>query len=271
MLHFLDMKEVSYAYPEDRLTDRPTVNNVNVQIAPGTIHCLIGRSGCGKSTLLKLAAGLLRPSSGIVVFQGQVVDGPLLNMGYVFQSPTLLTWLDVMQNVLLPISLHRQVTSNDREKAQQLLVQMGLDGFETRRPQQLSGGQQSRVAIARALMTAPSILFMDEPFSALDAITREELQHDFLTLCRQQGSAVFFVTHDITEAVYLGDAVSVMAAGRIAFGRSCSLVYPRQAAIRYSSGFNALCEELRQAMDGSAMDGLAMDHSGLDTSRIGAG
>jgi NitT/TauT family transport system ATP-binding protein len=245
MNHFLDIREVTYGY-EDQAA---VVNNVSLQIAPARIHCLVGRSGCGKSTLLKLAAGLLMPRLGDVAFQGQVVRGPLLDMGYVFQSPTLLTWIDVIHNVLLPISLHRAVTAVDRARAEQLLGQMGLTGFAQRLPQHLSGGQQSRVAIARALITAPRILFMDEPFSALDAITREELQLDFLSLCRQQGTAVFFVTHDIAEAVYLADAVSVMSAGSIAFELQNTLAFQRSAGIRYSPAFNALCAELREAME----------------------
>jgi NitT/TauT family transport system ATP-binding protein len=245
MNHFLDIRAVTYGY-EDQAA---VVNNVSLQIAPGRIHCLIGRSGCGKSTLLKLAAGLLMPRLGDVCFQGQWVRAPLLDMGYVFQSPTLLTWIDVIHNVLLPISLHRAVTAADRARAEQLLEQMGLAGFAQRLPQHLSGGQQSRVAIARALITAPRILFMDEPFSALDAITREELQFDFLSLCRQQSTAVFFVTHDIAEAVYLADAVSVMSAGSIAVELQSTLAFPRQAGIRYSPAFNALCAELRAAME----------------------
>lgn len=242
---FLGMQAVTYGY-EDQAA---VVNNVSMQIAPARIRCLIGRSGCGKSTLLKLAAGLLMPRLGSVAFQGQAVVGPLLDMGYVFQSPTLLTWIDVIHNVLLPISLHRALTAADRARAEQLLGQVGLAGFERRPPQHLSGGQQSRVAIARALITAPRILFMDEPFSALDAITREELQIDFLSLCRQQGTAVFFVTHDISEAVYLADTVSVMRAGCIALELQSTLSFPRPAGIRYSPIFNAQCAELREAME----------------------
>lgn len=244
----LDVRAVTYGYVDQAAV----VNEVSLQIAPARIHCLIGRSGCGKSTLLKLAAGLQMPRLGGVFFEGKEVCSPLTDMGFVFQSPTLLTWIDVIHNVLLPISLHRSVTPTDRACAEQLLGTMGLSGLELRPPQQLSGGQQSRVAIARALIAAPRILFMDEPFSALDAMTREELQQDFLSLCRTQGTAVFFVTHDIAEAVYLGDTVSVMSAGRIAYECQSALTFPRPAGVRYSSSFNALCAELREAMEGVA-------------------
>ncbi len=266
MNHFLDMRSVTYGYVDQAAV----VNNVSLQIAPARIHSLIGRSGCGKSTLLKLAAGLLMPRLGEVVFQAQEVTGPLSDMGYVFQSPTLLSWIDVIHNVLLPISLHRSVTPADRARAEQLLGQMGLTGLERRLPQHLSGGQQSRVAIARALIAAPRILLMDEPFSALDAITREELQHDFLSLCRHQGMAVFFVTHDIAEAVYLGDTVSVMRAGRMVLDRHSHLAFPRPPGIRYSPAFNALCAELREAMEGEVREGEAKDHQANKEQKVEA-
>jgi NitT/TauT family transport system ATP-binding protein len=225
------------------------VNDVNLQLSAGAIHCLIGRSGCGKSTLLKISAGLHRPQSGQVIFNGKTIHAPVQEMAFVFQAPTLLSWLNVLDNVLLPISLHSAISNDAQSMAMQLIENMGLKGLESRSPMQLSGGQQSRVAIARALITAPKILFMDEPFSALDAITREELHQDFLALCRRQQTAVLFVTHDIAEAVYLGDFVSVMHSGKIKTQRAVNLAHPRHPAIRYSPDFNALCAELRQAME----------------------
>jgi NitT/TauT family transport system ATP-binding protein len=225
------------------------VNGVSLELTAGAIHCLIGRSGCGKSTLLKICAGLHRPQSGQVIFNNETISEPAQAMGFVFQSPTLLSWLNVLDNVLLPVSLHSPINSGDRLRAMQLLESMGLSGLESRSPLQLSGGQQSRVAIARALITNPKILFMDEPFTALDAITREELHKDFLSLCQRQQIAVLFVTHDIAEAVYLGDFVSVMHSGNLKTQRVVNLAHPRHPTIRYSPDFNMLCAELRQAME----------------------
>jgi NitT/TauT family transport system ATP-binding protein len=157
----------------------------------------------------------------------------------------------VLDNVLLPITLHGKVQAAQREKAMGLLDQLGLSGLQSRYPQQLSGGQQSRVAIARALINVPPILFMDEPFASLDAITRGELQQDLLALCQSRGTSVLFITHDIAEAVYLADQVSVMQAGSICHQLAVDLPHPRQPALRYTADFNARCAELRQAMDGS--------------------
>jgi NitT/TauT family transport system ATP-binding protein len=244
-MHFLHLNALHFAYPDRG----EVVRDVCLQLAPGEIHCLIGRSGCGKTTVLKLAAGLLSPQQGQVQLKGQTVQQPTADMGFVFQSPTLLEWLSVLDNVLLPISLHGAVTPAQRAHAQQLLAQMGLAALCHDKPHQLSGGQQSRVALARALVTQPAVLFMDEPFAALDAITREDLQRDFLALCQAQGTAVLFVSHDMAEAVYLADHVSLMHAGRIHAPLHIALPRPRQSAMRYTPAFNALCEQLRHAMD----------------------
>ncbi|WP_310645802.1 ABC transporter ATP-binding protein [Limnohabitans sp.] len=244
-MHFLHLNALHFAYPERGVV----VRDVSLQLAPGEIHCLIGRSGCGKTTVLKLAAGLLSPQQGQVQLKGQAVQEPTAEMGFVFQSPTLLGWLSVLDNVLLPLSLHGAVTPAQSAHAQQLLAQMGLAALCHDKPHQLSGGQQSRVALARALVTQPAVLFMDEPFAALDAITREDLQRDFLALCQAQGTGVLFVTHDMAEAVYLADQVSLMHAGRIQAPLHIALPRPRQSAMRYTPAFNALCEQLRHAMD----------------------
>jgi NitT/TauT family transport system ATP-binding protein len=243
---FLDMRQVSYTFPGWP----PVVQRVDWDIAAGEFHCLVGRSGCGKTTLLKLAAGLLRPDEGTVELQGQSLRAPGPHIGFVFQQPTLLDWLSVLDNVLLPLSLQRQPTAEDVARAEGLLAQLGLGAYTQHRPRQLSGGQQSRVAIARALLPEPPILLMDEPFAALDAITREELQDALLAVCRARGTSVFFVTHDIAEAVYLADRVAVMDAGRIRHDIRVDLPRPRSQDVRYSPAFNAICAELRHAMDG---------------------
>jgi NitT/TauT family transport system ATP-binding protein len=242
---FLDMQQVSYTFPGWP----PVVQGVDWDIAAGEFHCLVGRSGCGKTTLLKLAAGLLQPDEGQVLLQGQAVTAPGPHMGFVFQQPTLLDWLTVRDNVLLPLSLQRTPTAADAAQAEKLLQQLGLGAYLSYYPRQLSGGQQSRVAIARALLPQPPILLMDEPFAALDAITREELQDELQRICRARGTSVFFVTHDITEAVYLADRVAVMSAGHIRHDIRVELPRPRTQDVRYSAAFNAICAELRHAMD----------------------
>jgi len=246
---FLDMRQVSYSYP-----GYPNVvDQVDWQIARGEVHSLVGRSGCGKTTLLKLAAGLLRPDTGAISVDGQALLKPGSQLGFVFQSPTLLEWKKVLDNVLLPIALQRKPLPADRARARELLALMGLSDFSERFPTELSGGQQSRVAIARALLLAPSLLLLDEPFAALDAITREELQDDLLKICRLAQTTVFFVTHDISEAVYLADRVAVMAAGKITEDLPVDLPWPRERELRYGAPFNALCAQVRHAMDGMAL------------------
>ena len=243
---FLDMRRVSYSFP----AYPNVVDQVDWQIGRGEVHSLVGRSGCGKTTLLKLAAGLLLPDAGTITVDGDALRRPGSQLGFVFQSPTLLEWKTVMDNVLLPATLQRRPSPADRVRADELLALMGLSGLGQRFPTELSGGQRSRVAIARALLLAPSLLLLDEPFAALDAITREELQDDFLRICRLAQTTVFFVTHDISEAVYLADRVAVMADGKITEDLTVNLPWPRRHTLRYSAPFNALCAQVRQAMDG---------------------
>ena len=240
------MRAVSYSFP----AYPRVVNQVNWQIARGEVHSLVGRSGCGKTTLLKLAAGLLLPDAGTVTVDGQALRKPGSQLGFVFQTPTLLEWKTVLDNVLLPVTLQRKPLPADRARADELLALMGLSGLGRRFPTELSSGQQSRVAIARALLLAPSLLLLDEPFAALDAITREELQDDFLRICRLAQTTVFFVTHDISEAVYLADRVAVMADGKITDDLAVNLPWPRGRELRYGAPFNSVCAQVRRAMDG---------------------
>ncbi|HEV7258078.1 MAG TPA: ABC transporter ATP-binding protein [Bosea sp. (in: a-proteobacteria)] len=242
---FVAIEGASYRYgAEPAIVDR-----VDWIIPRGAFHCLVGRSGSGKTTLLKLAAGLLLPDQGSVRIDGATLGAPGSRIGFVFQQPTLLDWLSVLDNVLLPLSLKRRLRPLDRERALSLLELVSLDGYAQRHPSQLSGGQQSRVAVARALIAQPDVLLLDEPFAALDALTREELQDDLLALCGLNATTVLFVTHDITEAVYLADRVAIMAEGRLHHEMRIDLPRPRSREMRYDRPFNALCRELRQAMD----------------------
>lgn len=244
-MSFLAIDGVSFTYPGWP----PVVRGVDWKIAEGEFHCLVGRSGCGKTTLLKLAAGLLHPDTGSIRLQGRELLAPGPQLGFVFQSPTLLEWHRVIDNVLLPVSLQRTPSPQDIERAQELLALLGLSAHAGHHPRQLSGGQQSRVALARALILEPALLLLDEPFAALDAITRGELQDDLLQMCSLRRTTVMFVTHDIAEAAYLGDRVAVMAQGRIVCDIDVALERPRAASVRYGAAFNSLCAQVRDAMD----------------------
>ena len=236
----LSMRDVSFTFPGWP----PVVQDADLAVETGEFRCLVGRSGCGKTTLLKLAAGLLQPDTGSITRQGAGQS----EIGFVFQSPTLLEWLRVEDNVLLPVSLRRRPTAADAAQAHKLLEQLGLGMHARRYPRQLSGGQQSRVALARALILQPALLLLDEPFAALDAITREELQHDLLELCRAQGTTVLFVTHDIAEAVYLGDRIGIVDAGRVVDEIAVALPKPRPPGLRSSAAFAQACAQVRAAM-----------------------
>ncbi|MDB5947227.1 MAG: NitT/TauT family transport system ATP-binding protein [Ramlibacter sp.] len=242
---FLDFDNAGFTFPGWP----PVVRGIDWRIGEGEFHCLVGRSGCGKTTLLKLAAGLLHPDTGSVRLRGQELLAPGPQLGFVFQSPTLLEWLRVIDNVLLPVSLQHTPTADEIGHAQQLLGLLGLSTHAQHYPRQLSGGQQSRVALARALILEPALLLLDEPFAALDAITRGELQDDLLHMCALRRTTVLFVTHDIAEAVYLGDRVAVMDSGRIVQDIRIDVLRPRTPAMRYGEAFNRHCEQVREAMD----------------------
>lgn len=244
-MNFLAIDDVSFTYPGWP----PVVRAVDWDIAEGEFHCLVGRSGCGKTTLLKLAAGLLQPDRGSIRLQGRQLLAPGPQLGFVFQSPTLLEWHRVIDNVLLPVSLQHPPAPQEIDRAQQLLSLLGLSAHARHYPRQLSGGQQSRVALARALILEPALLLLDEPFAALDAITRGELQDDLLQMCGLRRTTVMFVTHDIAEAVYLGDRVAVMDRGRIVKDIQVEIGRPRTAAMRYGAAFNRHCAQVREAMD----------------------
>lgn len=244
---FLHIERAVYTYPGRA----PIVNGIDWRLQAGGFHCLVGRSGCGKTTLLKLAAGLLAPQTGRVLQADGRPATPGAHLGYVFQAPTLLDWQHVIDNVLLPVSLQRRPLPADIDRAQSLLAMLGLSDHAQHYPRQLSGGQQSRVALARALILEPALLLLDEPFAALDAITRGELQDDLLRMCRLRNTTVLFVTHDISEAVYLGDRVAVMHQGRMIADLPVDLPAPRTQAMRHGAAFNAACARVFDLMNGA--------------------
>ena len=187
------------------------LSNINLKIRANEFISIVGPSGCGKTTLLRILAGLEQKSSGIVECDGTPIVGPRPDAGIVFQQATLLPWNTVLDNVLLPAHLKRDRSPASAKRAKDLLAFMGLQDFAAKYPFELSGGMQQRVAICRALMREPRILLMDEPFGALDAMTRESMNVELMRVCAEERKTVIFITHSIPEAVLLGDRVVVMS------------------------------------------------------------
>jgi NitT/TauT family transport system ATP-binding protein len=221
---------------------------------------LLGPSGCGKSTLLRIISGLDNCSSGGVEWPTSIHDvhaRPLVEVGFVFQEPTLQPWSTVFENVYLPLRLRGQRRKDARERVMEALKLVHLDGFAQSYPRQLSGGMKMRVSVARALVMQPKLLLMDEPFAALDEITRLQLNNDLLELWQVQGLTVIFVTHSIYESVYLSDRIVVIGArpGRIVADIPIDAPYPRSEEFRTSSVYNEYCRhvsaKLRDAMAGA--------------------
>lgn len=191
--------------------DVTALSEVSLDVAPGEFVAIVGPSGCGKSTLLKLVAGLLTASSGEVRLGGERVTGPRHDIGYVFQRAALLEWRSALRNILLQAEVRRMPSARARGRADELIRMTGLTGFEDAYPHELSGGMQQRVALCRALLHEPPVLLMDEPFGALDALTREQMNTELNRIWRSTGTTVLLVTHSISEAVYLADRVVVMS------------------------------------------------------------
>ncbi|MEU5229029.1 ABC transporter ATP-binding protein [Streptomyces anulatus] len=191
--------------------DVTAIGDVSLDVAPGEFVAIVGPSGCGKSTLLKLVAGLLTASSGEVLLGGEQVTGPRHDIGYVFQRAALLEWRSALRNILLQAEIRHMEPASARERADDLIRMTGLTGFEDAYPHELSGGMQQRVALCRALLHEPPVLLMDEPFGALDALTREQMNTELNRIWRTTGTTVLLVTHSISEAVYLADRVVVMS------------------------------------------------------------
>ena len=186
------------------------VDGVDLTIGTAEFVSLLGPSGCGKSTLLSIIAGLIAPSSGRIVIAGREIRAPYTDVGIVFQSDLLLDWRTVLGNVLIQFEMRGKPAHPHRERARALIASVGLGGFETKHPWELSGGMRQRVAICRALIHDPQLLLMDEPFGALDALTRAQLQIDLQNIWQSSRKTVVFVTHSIEEAVFLSDRVIVM-------------------------------------------------------------
>jgi NitT/TauT family transport system ATP-binding protein len=246
----VDLQDVGLAY-----SGRPAfqaLEGISFAMQKGSFVSLIGPSGCGKSTLLRLVAGILKPTTGTVEVEGK---SPLAAQqahlfGFVFQDPALLPWRSVQDNVELLAELIGQPGAQRRVRSAELLSLVGLGGREGLRPAQLSGGMRQRVAIARALAIEPSVLLMDEPFSALDEFQREILNDELLRIWQEQQNSILFVTHNIEEAVYLSDTVHVMSEspGRIVETVEIDLPRPRTEAMRVTPEFLQLRRHLREVL-----------------------
>jgi NitT/TauT family transport system ATP-binding protein len=226
----------------------PSLRPLDFDVREGEFLVIVGPSGCGKSTLLKLIAGLLPPSAGEIRVNGKAITKPHGDVGIVFQSALLLPWRTVLGNVMLPIDMKRLPRAKYLERAKALLSMVGLDGFERKLPWQLSGGMQQRAAICRALVHDPRIVLMDEPFGALDAMTRERMNVELQRIQRETGKTVLLITHSIPEAVFLGDRVLVMSErpGAIAAIYDVPLPRPRSLEMMADPLFVELTQTVRR-------------------------
>jgi ABC-type nitrate/sulfonate/bicarbonate transport system ATPase subunit len=233
---------------ERRFDTTLALQATDLDVAENDFITILGPSGCGKSTLLRIVAGLDRQTTGEVTLEGQQITGPGADRGMVFQSYTLFPWLTVLDNVCFGLRERGMPRAEQLETANAFLGKVGLRGFESHFPKQLSGGMQQRVAIARALANGPRMLLMDEPFGALDHQTRELMQELLLGIWEAEKKTVLFVTHDIDEAVFMGSRVVVMSArpGRIKLDRRVELPHPRHYSVKTTPAFTALKAELTE-------------------------
>ena len=227
------------------------LEDISFRAGQGEFLSVVGPSGCGKTTLLKILAGLVQPSSGRVQLAGSDIDGPRRDIGMVFQHATLLPWRTIADNVMLPVEVQRLDKGHYRQRAGELLELVGLAGFEDRYPKELSGGMQQRAGICRALVHDPDVLLMDEPFGALDAMTREYMNLELLRIWSEAGKTVVFITHSIPEAVFLSDRVLVMSSrpGRVVEVVDVDLERPRALEVVGTDRAGALMARIRRHFD----------------------
>jgi NitT/TauT family transport system ATP-binding protein len=249
----LELRHITMTF-ETAEGEMNAVEDCSLQTRPGEFVCILGPSGCGKTTLLRIAAGLIPPTAGEVYFAGVRTAGPPPDIGMVFQRPVLLPWRTSVDNVLLPVEFLGLDLRTLKSKALKLLHLVGLDGFENRFPYELSGGMQQRVAISRALIHDPRVLLMDEPFGALDAMTRDVMNMELQRIWLEERKTVLFVTHSIEEAVFLADRVLVMSKrpGRIVEEIAVRLDRPRKLEDRFSPAFADAAMRARACIYGQA-------------------
>jgi NitT/TauT family transport system ATP-binding protein len=235
---FIEVRDISKVYAT-RKGPIEALSTVNIDVKEGEFVSVVGPSGCGKSTLMMIVSGLTPPTSGTVTIRGTRVTKPFTDLGIVFQRDVLLDWRTVLQNVMLPCEIRKLPRPTAEDRIHELLESVGLSDFSTRYPYELSGGMRQRVALCRALVHDPPLLLMDEPFGALDALTRDQLNIDLQHLWSQSQKTVLFITHSIPEAVFLADRVIVMSAhpGVVRASMTIDLPRPRHLSIRETAPF----------------------------------
>ena len=227
------------------------LEDISFEVPHNSFVSIVGPSGCGKSTLLRMVAGLTAPSQGSIIVRGEPVRAPVRGIGMVFQSPALLPWRSTLGNILFVAEMGGRKSAHHRRRAEELMALAGLAGFEQSYPHELSGGMQQRTSICRAMLLKPPLILMDEPFGALDIITRERMGFALQTLWSESRSTVLFVTHSISEAVLLSDTVVVMTPrpGRIRDMVAIDLPRPRESAILRDANFLALSARVRDGIE----------------------
>jgi NitT/TauT family transport system ATP-binding protein len=249
---FVRIQRVDKVFTSRTRTALKAVEDVSLDIRAGEFVSIVGPSGCGKSTLMMMVSGLISPSGGNIAIDNSEVTKPYINLGVVFQRDALLEWRTVLENVLLQVDIRRQSRAASMPRALALLSRAGLGGFEKYYPWELSGGMRQRVAICRALLGDPPLLLMDEPFGALDAMTREQMNLDLQRLWLENRKTVLFITHSISEAVFLSDRVVVMSPrpGKIAATVTIELPRPRKLSMREGASFGRYVALIRETFQG---------------------
>ncbi|MER7787003.1 ABC transporter ATP-binding protein [Streptomyces sp. NPDC097640] len=245
---WIEVEGLHKIYRPRRSEPTHALSGIGFTVRRGEFISVVGPSGCGKTTMLKILAGLIPGSEGAVRVAGREVAGPLPEVGMVFQAATLLPWRTVLENVMVPVEVRKLDARVYRERAGKLLAMVGLAGFEGKYPHELSGGMQQRAGICRALVHDPAVLLMDEPFGALDAMTREYMNVELLRIWRESGQTIVFVTHSIPEAVFLSDRVVVLSPrpGRVAEVVDIELERPRALSVMASDRAGVYVERIRK-------------------------
>ncbi|GHJ08069.1 ABC transporter ATP-binding protein [Micromonospora humidisoli] len=245
---WIEVAGLDKQYQPRRSAPTQALRDINLTVRRGEFISVVGPSGCGKTTLLKILAGLSPKTGGTVRIAGTEVVRPLREVGMVFQAPTLLPWRTIFDNVMVPAEIQKLDPVRHRQRAQQLLEMVGLTGFERKYPHELSGGMQQRAGICRALVHDPAVLLMDEPFGALDAMTREYMNVELLRIWRESNQTVVLVTHSIPEAVFLSDRVVVLSSrpGRIAEVLPIDLDRPRDLGVMSSDRAGVYVDRIRR-------------------------
>ncbi len=253
--NWIDVAGLHKYYRPRKSEPTHALSDIDFQVRRGEFVSVVGPSGCGKTTLLKILAGLIPKSEGEVSIAGHAVTKPLPEVGMVFQAATLLPWRTILENVMVPVEIQRLDKAKHRAKAMELIEMVGLVGFEDKYPYELSGGMQQRAGICRALVHDPAVLLMDEPFGALDAMTREYMNVELLRIWQEKAATIVLVTHSIPEAVFLSDRVIVMSPrpGRIDEVIDIDLARPRDLSVMNSDRAGVYVSRIRQHFNAASV------------------